>query len=83
MTLPINVKASRIPIESLSELRDLYKKDWPKNILPFYLIQNYLDWHLQDPKFVEENIEFVCLNGDWSDGTFYVLVRDTIFSSFL
>lgn len=68
-------KATKIPLEKWPELRDLFKKDWPKNILPYHLIQNYLDWHIKDPEFVVKNIEINCLNGDWSDGSFYALVN--------
>lgn len=57
------------------ELRDLYQTDWPKHILAYHLLQNYIDWHVKDSKFVDENIQISCLNGDWNDGTFFALVR--------
>lgn len=68
-------QVKRIPINKWAELRDLFKSDLLNNLLPYHLIQNYLDWHKKDPEFVEENIEINCLNGDFSDGTFYALVR--------
>lgn len=68
-------QVKRISYDKWPELRDLFRQDWPKNCLPYHLIQNYLDWRTKDPDFVENNIELNCLNGDWSDGTFYALVR--------
>lgn len=68
-------QANRIPINEWPELRDLFKKDWPNNALPYHLIENFLEWRKKDSEYVDKNIEINCLNGDWTDGTFYALVR--------
>lgn len=65
-----------IPQESLVPLRNLYSKDWPKNIVPSYLLQNYINWYKKDPNYVKSNVEILCLNNDWSDGTFCVIVSN-------
>lgn len=68
-----------IPQESLIPLRDLYSKDWPKNIVPSYLLQNYINWYQKDPDYVNSNVEIHCLNNDWSDGTFCIIVSNIFF----
>ncbi|XP_063697440.1 uncharacterized protein LOC134828395 [Culicoides brevitarsis] len=73
------MKITKIPLSDWPSLRDLFKSDWPRNILPYHLVQNYLDWHQKDPDFVEKNIEICCLDGDWSDGTFYALDENSVF----
>lgn len=36
-------------------------------------IETYIRWHQQDPNL--EDLKFFCLNGDFSNGTFVVIVR--------
>lgn len=74
-----------IPYEMWPQLRQLYKQDWPRNILPYYLLDNYIQWRKKDSHFIDQNAEIMCLNGDWSDGTFYLLVsfRRSYFITFL
>lgn len=55
-------------------LQYLYKQDWPKHIVPYYLLQNYISWHAKDEEYVNQNVKVVCLDDDWSDGTFLLLV---------
>lgn len=64
-----------IPSECWPQLRQLFARDWPRNIIPYYLLDNYIRWGQSDPTFIDQNVEVSCLNGDWSDGTFYLLVR--------
>lgn len=55
-----------------NELRELYSKDWPRNMVGFYTINNYIKWMEREP--YTKKLNFYCLNNDWSDGTFVVIV---------
>lgn len=63
-----------IPIASFSTLRDKFKVDWPKHIIAFSLIDNFISRIAKN----QEIAKFYSLNGDWErDGTFVViLVRE-------
>lgn len=61
-----------IPHSDLPALRDLFLPDWPKHIIGHDLVNNYIRWFAKDPTFNEAT--FYSLNGDWSDGTFIVIV---------
>lgn len=67
-------KFTRLGIKDWPRLQLLYKEEWPKYIVPYYLIQNYISWHAKDEAYVDENVQLVCLENDWSDGTFLLLV---------
>lgn len=51
------------------ELRDLY--DF-KSDLAISTLDNYIRW--MEKETTIENLSIYCLNGDWSDGTFVVVV---------
>lgn len=65
-------KICEIPVEKWTELRDLFLPDWPKNIYAFNLLENYINWIKKDPNI--KNLKIYSLSGDWSDGTFVVVV---------
>lgn len=65
-------KICEISPEKWAELRDLFQPDWPKNIYAYNLLQNYIHWVEKDPNI--KNLKVYSLNGDWSDGTFVVVV---------
>lgn len=67
-------RLTEISIENLRRLRDLYTPDGIKNYAAFAAIDNYLRWNDQDHKEHIENINFFCLNGNVSGGTFVVVV---------
>ncbi|XP_063702946.1 uncharacterized protein LOC134832745 [Culicoides brevitarsis] len=71
-------KLEPIPAKSVSSLRDLYKNS-TKNVLPYNLLDNYVRYRTIDSTFVDENFQIMCLNGDWSDGTFYLLNDNELF----
>lgn len=70
-------KLVKIPVESLPALRDLYKKDWPDNLVGYHTVDNYIRWYEKVPDI--KNLECLSLNGDWSDGTFLIVVRFSFF----
>lgn len=65
-------KLVQIPRSDLPQLRDLFLLDWPKHIIEHGLVDNYIRWFEQDPHYGDVTI--YSLNGDWSDGTFAVIV---------
>lgn len=67
-------RLAKIAIIDLPKLRDLYKSqaDVKTNGISVTTIQNYIDWFAQDPNLA--HVDFYCLNEDFSDGTFAVIV---------
>lgn len=68
----ISDKMIEIPRTDLPKLRDIFLTNWPRHIIGYELVNNFIRWYNQDPNF-DEAI-FYSLNGDWSDGTFIVIV---------
>lgn len=56
----------------LPKLRNLYAKHDEKTFLSYMVINNYIRWFEKDPSL--KYVEFFCLNGDISDGTYVVTV---------
>lgn len=67
-------KFTQLAVSDWPKLQELYKQEWPKYIVPYYLIQNYISWHAKDEEYVDGNVQLVCLENDWYDGTFLLLV---------
>lgn len=57
-------------------LRNLYAAKGSSRYIAYMTISNYIRWFDEDPNL--ENIQFYCLNGDYSDGTFVVIVSFSI-----
>uniref|UniRef100_A0A336M4E5 CSON009629 protein n=1 Tax=Culicoides sonorensis TaxID=179676 RepID=A0A336M4E5_CULSO len=72
-------KFTVLPIDEWAKLRDLYKREWPKYILPYNLLQNYISWHSKDEDYVDANVKVICLENDYSDGTFLLLEKSYLF----
>ncbi|XP_053676591.1 uncharacterized protein LOC128726789 [Anopheles nili] len=67
-----------IPVDDWSELRDQYRKDYPKHHVAFSTIDNYVRWYEKDPSI--KNLTIYCLNGTWrDDGTYLVVDRYQLF----
>lgn len=58
--------------KNLPLLRELYKPGNSKRYITFVVIDTYIKWLQQDPHI--KDLKFYCLNGDFSHGTFVVLV---------
>lgn len=54
--------------EHWTKLRELYDSE---NYLTLSTLQNYIRWSRNEPK---EDLKIYSLNGDWSDGTFVIVV---------
>lgn len=63
---------SEISQADLPKLRDLYLRDWPDNIIGYSTVNNYIRWLEKHLNIA--NLKFYCLNGDFSDGTFAIVV---------
>ncbi|CAD7079806.1 unnamed protein product [Hermetia illucens] len=61
-----------IPIQDLVTLRDFYKGDWPTYNIGYGIVDTYVRWLGKDPNI--PHIRIFSLNGDWSDGTFIIIV---------
>lgn len=66
----------KINVEHLKILKDLYLKNWPKEIHNYMFIENYLRLKNKNPDL---NIEIYCPNGNWSDGTFVAIIAVSIY----
>uniref|UniRef100_A0A336MHH5 CSON000006 protein n=1 Tax=Culicoides sonorensis TaxID=179676 RepID=A0A336MHH5_CULSO len=75
----IKNRAEVIKISDWPNLRDLFKPEWPKHIVPYSLMQNYINWSQKNIAYVEKNVEIYCLNGNWNDGTFYLVDDSYLF----
>lgn len=66
-----------IPVEDLSKLRNLYKSSQNdgRTHIAYGSIDIYMRWLELDPT-ATTYIKFYCLNGDFSDGTFIVIVSE-------
>lgn len=60
--------------KDLSILKNMYtSKDGCRTNIAYITIVNYIRWIEIDPN-ESKDIKFLCLNGDFSDGTFIVIV---------
>lgn len=62
--------------EHLPLLRDLYKPNTLRNYIAYMTIDIYVRLFEREPHI--KQIQFYCLNGDFSNGTFIVTVSDHI-----
>lgn len=67
-------KLTIIPKSEWLELRDINLLNWPRHISAYYAVNNYIKWCKINSQ-IEKSITFYCVNGDWSDGTFFIVVR--------
>lgn len=72
-----------IPAEDLLTLRSLYKspENGSRTHIAYESIDIHMRWLEQDPN-ASTYIKFYCLNGDFSDGTFIVIVSTPIYFLF-
>lgn len=63
-----------IESEQWESLKSLYLPETPDTILGLSTISNYARWIQQNQHI--ENLSIYSLNGDWSDGTFVVVVSN-------
>lgn len=67
-------RLTEITVSDLPKLRDLYRPEAnvKKSCIGFTTIENYIDWFQQDVQLA--TVTFYCLNDDFSDGTFAMVV---------
>lgn len=67
-------KLTKIPVEELTKLRDLFNASWPKHVVPYATIGTFMRKCESNPDILKE-IEILCLNGEWErDATFIIHV---------
>ncbi|XP_017105332.2 uncharacterized protein [Drosophila bipectinata] len=67
-------------VSELKELQKLYLKEWPRNCVGYFWLDNYLRWLKQKPNL--PHLTFFTLNNDWqSDGLFILVHRYQLFFS--
>lgn len=70
-------KLVEILFDDLPKLRDLYLPDWPKNMMGYSTIDNYINWLQLDSNI--KHLHIYSLNGDWSDGTYVIVVSLSLY----
>lgn len=66
-------KLVEIPMSALPALKSLFRQDWPRHLIGYFIIDNYQRWFQQTPNI--PNLKIYSLNGDWaSDGVFLAVV---------
>lgn len=63
-----------IPVADWPVLRDMYTDNWPSNYSTYFAIDNGIKLKQMDPVEYNKEVQMYSLNGDWSDGTFILLV---------
>lgn len=63
-----------IPSADWPVLRDMYVDNWPENYSTYFAIDNGIKLKHRDPIDYNKEVQMFSLNGDWSDGTFILLV---------
>uniref|UniRef100_A0A182QI03 N-acetyltransferase domain-containing protein n=1 Tax=Anopheles farauti TaxID=69004 RepID=A0A182QI03_9DIPT len=67
-----------IPPADWTELRDLYRRNWPEHHVAYTTIDNFVRWYEKDGGI--KNLTIFCLNGSWrEDGTYLVVDRYQLF----
>lgn len=61
-----------IPPDQWPRLRDMYRRDWPANIIGCYTVDTFLRWIEQSTAV--KHVAIYSLNGDWDDDGTYVCV---------
>lgn len=60
--------------EKLQILRDRYLKEWPKYIISYYTIDNYINWLINNEDL--KDVRFLTVDQNWQEsGTFLIIVR--------
>lgn len=68
-----NSKLVEIAPSNWPQLRDLYRRDWPDNLVGFYTVDTFLRWRKQ--KGTIDHLVIYSLDGDWKkDGTYVCIV---------
>lgn len=63
-----------IPPSEWTELRDLYRLNWPEHHVAYATVDNFIRWYEKDSGI--KNLTIYCLNDSWrEDGTYLIVVR--------
>lgn len=67
-------RREEIPREDWPKLRDLYTPDKSRSYIAYTALENYIRWISIDPAV--KHVTIYSLNGDFSDGTFAIIVNN-------
>lgn len=68
-----------IPASDWLRLRNLYRQNWPANLLGFYTVDTFLRWQEQETEI--KHLIIYSLDGDWeTDGTYVCIVSTDVCS---
>lgn len=69
-------KLTEISRNDLPRLKRLYNPNEPNHYSGYLTVDTYIRWFEQNPNdaSINDQINFYCMNGDWSRGTFVVTV---------
>ena len=70
-----------IPASEWCNLQEKYLANWPRHMLGYYTIDNFIKWQKIDSNI--KNLNCYCLDGDWSDGTFVFIVSLSVHFSII
>lgn len=72
-------KLVAIPPNDWLRLRNLYRQNWPANLLGFYTVDTFLRWQEQETEI--KHLIIYSLDGDWEkDGTYVCIVSTDVCS---
>lgn len=69
-----------VPRADWPKLRDLYLPDKSKSYIAYTALESYISWCAVDPDI--KHVMIYSLNGDFSDGTFAIIVNKLLQASF-
>nr|XP_040239532.2 uncharacterized protein LOC120959876 isoform X1 [Anopheles coluzzii] len=68
-----------IPPSEWTELRDLYRLNWPEHHVAYATVDNFIRWYEKDSGI--KNLTIYCLNDSWrEDGTYLIVDRYQLFA---
>lgn len=70
-----NDRLVEIPYAEWPLLRDMYRRDWPANLIGCYTVDTFLRWIEKSTTDAPiKHLAIYSLNGEWSDDGTYVCV---------
>lgn len=68
-----SVQIVSITTTEWTALRDVYRKDWPKNSYSYYALENYIRWSRRDPELCKREVSIWSIDNNWRIHGIYIL----------
>ncbi|XP_018793106.1 PREDICTED: uncharacterized protein LOC108971467 [Bactrocera latifrons] len=62
-----------IPTTEWTALRDVYRRDWPKNAYSYNALENYIQWSRKDPDLCKREVRIWSIDNNWREHGIYIL----------